>query len=420
MERALIAKSDKAVIVLILALSASIDVTEIGRFLVFLLVRFEVNENRKSAAALTFVTLFAIVPLMTAGYSMLTLFPQFSVFLDQFHQFIFEHFFPASGQQMEVVLKGFATQAKNLTWVGLILLLVSAISLMFTIENAFNQIWRVSSKKMGKRLVYYWLVILFGPVLLAIGFLMSSYLLSSRLWLEHVESVFHIYDLIVRALPFLFSTVAFTLMYYFLPSCKVSAIHAVLGGLIASGLLEACKLGFLSLLASMPSYEIVYGAFAVVPLFLIWIFVAWCVVLFGAEIVRAIPFARKKLVGVKATQLDWALLMLKRLNRSGSKRISREKMVMALSLVDADEWEEVLRSLIKNNWIEDDLDEYELLISLNEKTVGDLSEVLHEKRLEKIGVSLQNTSWFDRLSPVLSDIRMQKKAALRLPISDVI
>ena len=394
--------------------------TEIGRFLVFILVRFEANENRKSAAALTFVTLFAIVPLMTAGYSMLTVFPQFSSFLDQFHQFIFEHFFPASGQKMEEVLTGFAVQAKNLTLVGLVMLLVSAISLMFTIENAFNRIWRVESKRIGKRLVYYWLVILIGPVLLAIGFLMSSYLLSSRLWLEHVESVYQVHDLMVRLLPFLFSAAAFSLMYYFLPSCKVRIFDAIFGGVVAAGLLEACKVGFVFILAGMPSYQVVYGAFAVVPLFLVWVFVAWCVVLLGAEIVRSVPFAKKKWTGVKASQLDWALMILNRLNQSGSNRVAREKLLTSLSLVDADEWEKVLQVLIKLSWIADDLDEYELLIDLNDKTVGELSEVLHGKKIEQIGVVCKESEWFETLSPLMKELREKKKAALALPISKVV
>jgi membrane protein len=420
MKVGLVANYYKAVIVLILDLSASFVVTEIGRFLVFLLVRFEANENRKSASALTFVTLFAIVPLMTAGYSMLTVFPQFSGFLDQFHTFMFEHFFPASGQEMEAVLKGFATQAKNLTAVGLVLLLVSAISLMFTIENAFNRVWRVSSKRIGRRLIYYWLVILVGPVLLAVGFLMSSYLLSSRLWLEHVESVFHVYGVMISLLPFLFSGVAFSLMYYFLPSCKVRVLDALFGGLIAAGLLEGCKIGFVYILGNMPSYQVVYGAFAVVPLFLIWIFVAWCVVLLGAEVVRAIPFAKKKWSGIDASQLDWALMILKRLNASGSKRVSRNKLVKSLSLVDADEWEKVLQLLIESHWVKDDMDEYELLANLAVNTVGELSEIIHGKRLEKIGVRRNESAWFQVLSPLLADLRAQKKAALGLPILSVI
>lgn len=393
---------------------------EVGRFFIFLLTRFEANQNRKSAAALTFVSLFAIVPLMTAGYGMLTIFPQFSGFLDQFHQFVFENFFPAGSGEIERVLTGFATQAKNLTTVGLVMLLVSAISLMFTIEDAFNNVWRVTRVRIGRRLVAYWLVILLGPILLAVGFLVSSYLLSSRLWVEHVESVFKIGNLLVSSLPVFLSISAFSLMYYFLPSCKVKFLHALTGGVITASLLEVGKIAFVAFLANMPSYQVVYGAFAAIPLFLLWIFITWCMVLLGAEIVRAIPFIQQRLSGVKASQLDWALFILKRLNESDAKRVSRDKLSSSLSLRDADQWEAALVILVDRGWVNDDLEEYMLIADLSSKTVGELSEIIHEKRLEKFGVISKTSPWFNQLSPLYAELQQHKKAALKLPIADVV
>jgi membrane protein len=395
-------------------------VFEIGRFLIFLFKRFEANQNRKSAAALTFVTLFAIVPLMTAGYGMLTIFPQFSGFLEQFHQFAFENFFPAGSGDIERVLTGFAVQAKNLTFVGLVLLLVSAISLMFTIEDAFNTIWRVTRKRIGRRLIAYWLVILLGPILLAVGFLISSYLLSSRLWVEHVESVFHLGDLLIRYLPLLLSVCAFSLMYYFLPSCKVRFVHAIGGGVITACLLEVGKIAFVAFLAKIPSYQVVYGAFAAVPLFLIWIFMTWCMVLLGAEIVRVIPFIQKYWAGGNASQLDWALFILKRLNESKMKRLSREELASSLPLYNADQWEAALAILAAKGWVADDLEEYVLSADLNVRTVGELSELIDEKPMEKLGVVSQTSPWFEQLSPLLIELQQHKKATLGLPIAKVV
>jgi membrane protein len=291
---------------------------------------------------------------------------------------------------------------------------------MFTIENAFNKIWRVSRVRIGRRLVYYWLVILLGPLLLALGFLVSSYLLSTRLWVEHVESAYQVYDILIGFLPLILSAMAFSLMYYFLPSCKVKLLHAVMGGVIAAGLLESCKIVFVHLLTNMPSYQIVYGAFAVVPLFLIWVFIAWCVVLLGAEIVRGIPFIQKRWSGKKASQLDWGLYILKRLSDSNINRVSRDKLASALSFFDADEWELVLRILIDHGWVLADLDEFELSVDLDTATVGELSEMINGKRLEKIGVISEASPWFESLSPLLAQLMEQKKAALGLPISRVI
>jgi membrane protein len=209
-------------------------------------------------------------------------------------------------------------------------------------------------------------------------------------------------------------------MYHFLPSCKVKILHALLGGLIAAILLEGCKFGFVNILSSMPSYQIVYGAFAVVPLFLIWVFVAWCVVLLGAEVVRAIPFIKKRWKGRKATQLDWSLMILKRLNQSAARCVSRDKLVSSLTLIDADEWELVLRVLVEHKWVKDDLDEFELIADLDLETVGDLSEILHGKQFEKIGVSYEQGDWFATLSPLLKELREHKNTTLGLPVSAVI
>ena len=396
--------------------------SQLARFFTYLFLRFEANENRKNAAALTFVTLFAIVPLMTAGYTMLTLLPWFSSFAVQFHEFIFQHFVPTSGEALKGHLISFAEQAKNLTWWGIGLLLISAISLMFTIESAFNQVWRVKSARIGTRLVWYWLVIVFGPLLLAAGFLISSYLLSSQLWMDHVESVFQIQSHLIKHLPFILTSSALCCMYYLIPSCKVDFVFALAGGVIAGAIFEGCKLAFVALVSLVPSYHVVYGAFAVVPLFLIWIFVAWCVVLMGAELVRAMPFVLKEWRGIKASQLDLALMILQRMSQDSGQGVSRQSLIKALSLPDVEEWESVLVLLMESEWIlnSQDSDRFYLKVDLKEKTVGELSEVIHGKRLEKFAVVHKSSPWHGQLLPILNELRDQKKAALGLPISTVL
>lgn len=396
--------------------------SQLVRFFTYLILRFEANDNRKNAAALTFVSLFAIVPLMTAGYMILTFSPWFASFAEQFHEFLFQHFVPASGEALKGHLKSFADQAKNLTWFGVLVLLISAVSLMFTIEDAFNRVWRVKSVRIGRRLMWYWLIIVFGPLFLAAAFLISSYLLSSRIWMEHVESVYHIQGALIQLLPFALTSLALCFMYYLIPSCKVDFFYALVGGLAAGSLFEACKVGFVSLVSLMPSYQIVYGAFAVVPLFLIWVFVAWCVVLLGAEFVRALPFVMKEWRGVKASQLDWALMILQRMAPDKGEGVSRQSLIRALSLPDVEDWESVLVLLIESDWIVNstDTDRFYLKVNLDEKTVGELSEIIHGKRLEKIGVLHTNNSWHEQLLPILNDLREQKKAALGLPIGSVI
>jgi membrane protein len=396
-------------------------VKQFGRFCWFLVLRFEGNENRSNAAELTFVTLFAIVPLMASGYVMLTWFPQYASLIDTFHDFLFKHFVPASGDAIQVYLSDFSQQARKLTWIGLVILLFSALSLMMTVERSFNRIWRVKSVRVGRRVLFYWLVIILGPVLLGAMFLVSSYLLSSHLWVQHVDSVFHFNQLLFKFLPFLLSIITLTIMYYFLPTSQVRLKHALIGGLCSALFLEVCKMGFVKMVSFSPSYQLIYGAFAVVPLFLLWIFVAWCVVLFGAELVRALPFVNKDIKGVQSSDLDWALMIMQQLKLTHSdNRVTREALCQALTLVNVDEWEAVLVKLIDSEWVESFDDELFVTIDLNEKTVGDLSELIHGERIDKFAVKNKNTAWFDQLDPVLKQLREQKKAALGLPVLAVI
>jgi membrane protein len=396
-------------------------VKSFGRFCWFLILRFEGNENRSKAAELTFVTLFAIVPLMASGYVMLTWFPQYASLIDTFHNFIFQHFVPASGDAIQGYLSDFSQQARKLTWIGLIILLFSALSLMMTIERSFNKIWRVKSVRVGRRVLFYWLAIVLGPVFLGAAFLVSSYLLSSPLWVDNVDSVLHFNRLLFKGLPFLISMVALTAMYFFLPSSQVQIRHAVLGGFFAAICLEICKIGFVKMVSFSPSYQLIYGAFAVVPLFLLWIFVAWCVVLLGAELVRAMPFIHKDIKGVQASELDWALMIMQQLKNSNEKqRITRENLCQALTLVNVDDWETVLVKLLNEGWVESVDDELFVNKDLAHTTVGELSELINAERIEKLSVINEQTIWFDKLKPVLSQLRVQKKAALGLPIKEVI
>ncbi len=380
------------------------NVWQFGRFLYLLVARFERNENRKNAAQLTFVTLFAIVPLMTSGYVISTWLPGSSLFANQFQDFLFQHFVPSSGEALQGYLSNFSEQARQLTWIGLAVLLLSALSLLLTVENAFNNVWRVTSVRMGRRIIMYWLFIVLAPVLLAAIFFVSSYLITSRLWLEHVDAVYHVNYHLVKLLPMFLSTLVLASMYYLLPCCKVRFWHALAGALVAAGALELAKQLFVFLVTLLPGYQIVYGAFAAVPLFLLWLFVAWSVVLLGAELVRALPFIHKRYKGVQASQLDWALLVLQLMSCRNIK----------LGV------EQVINLLIAADWLQNQDDRFYLVVNLASVTVGELTELIHEHHQLEFAVLMQGSSWFESLDPVLADFQRQKRATLGLPVASVL
>jgi membrane protein len=398
-----------------------VNVWQFWRFIYLLGARFERNENRKNAAQLTFVTLFAIVPLMTSGYVFSTWLPGASVFTGQFQDFLFQHFIPSSGEAIQGYLKGFSEQARQLTWFGLTMLLLSALSLLLTIENAFNKIWRVNTVRMGRRIIMYWLFIVLAPVFLAALFFISSYLLSSKLWVEHVGAAVDNHQHVMSLLPLVLSTVVLASMYYLLPSCNVRLRHALVGALMAGSVLEAGKQLFVYLVTLMPSYQIVYGAFAVIPLFLLWLFVAWNVVLLGAELVRALPFIQRKYSGVQGSQLDWALLILQIMSaKSIEEGIDREDLVTALSLPDSDKWEEVINVLLVSEWIVNKDDRFYLGVNLASVSVAQLTELIHRHHEFELSVLMQDSCWFEALTPVLAEFQKQKKTTLGLSVAQII
>jgi membrane protein len=391
----------------------------VGRFLFLVVKQFEKGEARKSAAQLTFVTLFAIVPLMASGYVIASWLPWSSSFSELFQTFIFQHFVPTSGEIIQDYLKTFSHQAKNLTWLGLIILLFSAVSLMLTIEGAFNIIWRVKSNRVGTRILVYWLILLLGPVLLAGGFLVSTYLLSSQLWMGIGGSLAK-NSLLIAVLPVGLSCIALTLMYCFLPSCQIRLRHALIGAVSASLLLEAGKFAFLWLVSLSPSYEIVYGTFAMMPLFLLWLYVAWSLVLFGAQLVAMLPFYHQQWRGIKASQLDWGLTICKILQKNAHNGLTREGLIANLSFLNSVDWEPVLEALLGQGWVSNDGDLFNLHKNLEVTTVGELSELIHERRLDKLAVYQRDSDWYEQLSPLFVDARRLKSEVLNIPISQVI
>lgn len=182
-------------------------------------------------------------------------------------------------------LQQFSQQAQKLTVVGIVLLMVTAFMMLQAIENAFNQIWQLSSGRKGlSSFLLYWAILSLGPLMLSAGFGVSSYVASLGLWKEDWVPTSGTIAL-AFIIPYFFSFLAFTLIYWAVPNCNVLLKHAAMGGALASLLFEIGKEVFSAATTFFPSYQLIYGAFAAVPLFLLWIYVSWVVILFSAEVV---------------------------------------------------------------------------------------------------------------------------------------
>jgi membrane protein len=240
-----------------------------------------------AAAGLSYGTLLSLVPLMTVAFAVLAAFPVFQAFASDIQDFIFKNFVPAFGELVETHLRQFVDQAKGLTAVGVVFLIFAALLLMAEIERALNDIWHVRRRRRAlSSFLVYWAVLSLGPVLIGISLAMTSYLVSLPFF-SHTAGL-SAKTWMFRAMPFVLSTLAFTLLYTVVPNRNVPLRHAVVGAVLAAILFEIANRGFAFYVTHFPAYQVVYGALAAIPVFLLWIYVSWVVILLGGELTHAL------------------------------------------------------------------------------------------------------------------------------------
>lgn len=261
----------------------------LGHFIASVFRRFFEDGGFTLAGSLTYTALLALVPLITVALTLVTAFPVFDEFIQGVDVFLARHMLPpAVAKTVTGAVEEFAQNAAGLTAVGLAVLGVTAILLMLSIERAFDRIWRVSRPRpLGLRLLTYGAVITLGPLLIGVSLTITSYLVTASLGMaQHVPGAG---TALLAAVPLLLSTTAFTLLYLIVPNRRVRVLHAVAGGVVAAVLFEATKRGFAIYVANFPNYRLIYGAFAAVPIFLVWVYLSWVVTLLGAIVVALLP-----------------------------------------------------------------------------------------------------------------------------------
>ncbi|SDU13715.1 YihY family inner membrane protein [Halopseudomonas salegens] len=247
--------------------------------------RFGEDNCAKNAAALTYTTLFAVVPVMTVTYAMLAAIPAFNQVSGQVEDFIFSNFVPSTGATVQEYLGEFSQQARQLTGVGIALLIVTAFLMLVNIEKAFNAIWRIRQPRRGvSSFLLYWAVLSLGPLLIGAGFVVSTYV-ASLTFLSGDDVFSTAWGWLLNWVPILLSVAAFTLIFVAVPNTRVPLRHGLAGGMLVALLFEGAKALFALYVALFPGYQVIYGAFAAFPLFLLWIYISWVIVLFGAELV---------------------------------------------------------------------------------------------------------------------------------------
>lgn len=260
-------------------------------FLVLVAQRFLRHEGPQNAAALTYTTLLSLVPLMTVTLAVFSAFPVADRVYEVVQDFVFENFVPASSEMLQEHLAEFSAKASRLTGVGAIFLLVVALLMMANIDRALNAIWEVrSQRRFATKFLIYWAVLSLGPILIGASVLVTSYLVSLPILTEAASS--GVGRRLLGLTPVAASALAFTMMYLVVPNRRVRLGHALIGGVFAAILFELAKHGFGLYITQFPTYQAIYGALATIPIFLVWLYLSWIMVLLGAEVTQCLSIYR--------------------------------------------------------------------------------------------------------------------------------
>lgn len=304
----------------------------------------------QTASSLTFTSILAMVPLLTVVLSIFTAFPIFQDFQVSLEEFLTSKLMPdAVSANVMDYLNQFASQAAGLTAMGSVFLFVTSVMLMSTIDKAFNDIWLVDEQRpLGHRILVYWAIITLGPLVIGASLWASSVL--ARTSLGYVEGLPFFATFILTIIPILLTAFAFTALYVYVPNRKVRWRDALIGGLITSIVLELLRVGFAFYIAKFPTYTLIYGAFATVPIFLMWVYISWIVVLSGATLVAILPNIRRnhwRQDNYTGYQFSYALRILAKLWHAQNAHClgySPEKLSQLLQL-DVQKVESILRAL---------------------------------------------------------------------------
>jgi membrane protein len=265
----------------------------------FTLTRLTIDRARKErlpqvAGSLAFTTLLSIVPLLAASFALFIRFPVFTRFKEALQEFLLNRLLPPDiARTVLKYLNQFVGNASGLTWVGSLFLLGTAIAMLLTVENALNQMWKVrKNRPFFKRVGLYLLMLAVGPPVLGLSLWATSYLLGVSLGLIGAlpRSLAFVLDLG----PLLLGLAVLTSMFYLVPNTKVRLRDAFAGGLIASVAFELGKRGFTNYLVKVPTYKALYGAFAALPMFLLWVYFSWLVTLVAAMLTANLALTRRR------------------------------------------------------------------------------------------------------------------------------
>ncbi len=257
------------------------------------------GQNLKQiAASLAFTTTLAMVPMVTIATMLIGYLPSVIQAKNAFRAWLLETYMPGGlNQQVFIYLDQFSSQARGLTFVGVAALIITTVMTLAVIEGAFNQIFKVkTSRPFHKKILIYGSATILGPILLGFGIYLSGVLFSaSEGWISAISMGF---KLVATIAPVCLAILVYAVVYKILPYAKILWSDAFTGAFLAALAFELMKFGFAIFLSNTAFYKTVYGAFAIFPLGLMWIYMTWWITLAGAVLVANLPDIRSGVIRV--------------------------------------------------------------------------------------------------------------------------
>jgi membrane protein len=321
-----------------------------------LLERFREDRLGMQASSLTFTTTMALVPFFTVALAVFTAFPMFNKLENALQAWLVQSVIPdAIARQVLGYLTQFATKASRLGTVGVAALFFTAIALVLTIDRTLNGIWRVRLQRpLGQRVLIYWAVMTLAPLLLGASLSLTSYVISSSRGL--VGAIPGVLQALFDVLEFFLLVAGLTALYRYVPNTHVHRSHALAGGLFAAMGIEVARRVLALYLGNVHTYSLIYGAFATLPILLLWIYIAWLIVLWGAVIAAYMPSlvaGERRPGGGPGWRFELGLELLRALSKARTteaKGLSVAQLAEALR-VDPLQLEPVLEALVALDWI---------------------------------------------------------------------
>ena len=394
------------------------------QFALFVIRRFEADRCRDQAASLTYTTLFAVVPMLTVFLVIISSIKALEPARQQLQQLIYSHFLPRTTIAFDKAFTAFTDKSSNLTVIGILFLFVTTVMMLSSIETVFNRIWRVKETRGGIiGFMRYWTIISLGPILLGSAFAISSTVASLNVLSNNFAGYEVDGEFILWGISFVLTILGFFILNWTIPNRSVPIKAALIAGTFSTVVFELLKNLFGIIMSNFTSYEIVYGAFAAIPIFLLWIFLSWNIVLLGVEIsyaLTAFNSGKEPKRHPVIMLLDLMELFYKK--QQSGESVSDEEALEVLGRDEIGRWPTYVVMLEKQNLVKrTDNDEYILARNLAQVDFWSFYKQLPYPlpRSKDVTNIRPDDEWIQRLGPALVESDDYLAAKLSIPLSAI-